>query len=515
MELVSDVSAGTAPVSDTTSTAGAVETDKRPPLTQNSRDKKSTAKRPPQPVEPAEPEVPPGVRGGSHLSELPPAAACCKVDGTGLRLAIARQSASFTIESCDAEGTPLHLGGANFFVAVRGSSLVKAKVADNADGTYTAEYRPSVSGKFSIAVSLGGTPLPGSPFALSVVQPRPDPSQCVLSGDALVSAVAREPTTFYVDFVDVLGNVTHAEDLDVWVELVQKSASIHNANGADVDSGTEDMAAATMPVTDATAVVIADGLEAAAATVHAVEPPANPTTAASTEAVADISDGPSLEAGGGPVAAGDVGSGAVGYKENGGGSPSTAGAASTYSKLEAGERQSHLQLWARRLAADKALAAAAASDATFAAKRSAALPATGSQALGGSRVATTTGLNLVNEILSDPKGIGFAYGGINPGTLHAKGQLVARHSVHYSVGLAAKYRLHVGLRQQGVSLPGSPFDLTVLPGTAYAPSTRMPTTSTSFSSQQWKPPAGTCACACAYAYAYACACACAPPHAWK
>ena len=43
---------------------------------------------------------------------------------------------------------------------------------------------------------------------------------------------------------------------------------------------------------------------------------------------------------------------------------------------------------------------------------------------------------------------GFAFGGVDPGTLHAHGKLVKVHSVHYSIGLAGKYRLHVGLRQQ-------------------------------------------------------------------
>lgn len=61
-----------------------------------------------------------------------------------------------------------------------------------------------------------------------------------------------------------------------------------------------------------------------------------------------------------------------------------------------------------------------------------------------------------------------------PGTLHAHGQLVKVHTVHFSVGLAGRYRLHVGLRQQSTSLPGSPFILDVAPGAAYAASTRLP-----------------------------------------
>jgi len=79
-----------------------------------------------------------------------------------------------------------------------------------------------------------------------------------------------------------------------------------------------------------------------------------------------------------------------------------------------------------------------------------------------------------HEVKADRKGVGFAYGGVSPGTLHARGQLVRVHTVHYSIGLAGRYRLHVGLRQQSVALPGSPFDLEIVPGNAYAPSTKLP-----------------------------------------
>ena len=48
------------------------------------------------------------------------------------------------------------------------------------------------------------------------------------------------------------------------------------------------------------------------------------------------------------------------------------------------------------------------------------------------------------------------------------------HSVHYSIGLAGKYKLHVGLRQQEKALPGSPFDLRVEPGAAFAASSKLP-----------------------------------------
>ena len=50
------------------------------------------------------------------------------------------------------------------------------------------------------------------------------------------------------------------------------------------------------------------------------------------------------------------------------------------------------------------------------------------------------------------------------------------HKVSYSIGLVGQYLLHVRLRAQGVSLPGSPFLLKVLPNVAHAAATRLPTT---------------------------------------
>ena len=76
--------------------------------------------------------------------------------------------------------------------------------------------------------------------------------------------------------------------------------------------------------------------------------------------------------------------------------------------------------------------------------------------------------------MDEKQGVAFAFGGCDPGTLHAKGQVIKTHTVKYSIGLAGRYRLHVGLRQQGVALPGSPFLVNVSPGSAHAPSTRIP-----------------------------------------
>ena len=52
-----------------------------------------------------------------------------------------------------------------------------------------------------------------------------------------------------------------------------------------------------------------------------------------------------------------------------------------------------------------------------------------------------------DDLHGDPKRIGFAFGGVNPGRLHARGQLVETHTVNYSIGMSGTYLLYVSLRQ--------------------------------------------------------------------
>lgn len=96
---------------------------------------------------------------------------------------------------------------------------------------------------------------------------------------------------------------------------------------------------------------------------------------------------------------------------------------------------------------------------------------------------TTTAYS--SEIASDPKGVGFAYGGLYPGRLHAKGRLIDQHEVRFSVAKVGKYLLYVSLHghqparstnrsSSGEShIPGSPFMLVVSPGRAHPLSTKL------------------------------------------
>lgn len=75
-------------------------------------------------------------------------------------------------------------------------------------------------GRYSISVSMHGLQIPGSPFSTLVAAPEPNASRCEVRGDALTMGTARENLCFQVSFRDAAGALTHATDLDVFVEPV-------------------------------------------------------------------------------------------------------------------------------------------------------------------------------------------------------------------------------------------------------------------------------------------------------
>ena len=108
-------------------------------------------------------------------------------------------------------------------------------------------------------------------------------------------------------------------------------------------------------------------------------------------------------------------------------------------RLHAGQRQQHMNQWQRRMQNDK-----------------------------------VNSKDVSLELATDPMGIGFAFGGLEPGLLHSGGKLHPVHRVSYSIGVVGRYLLHVRLRQAALPVPGSPFTLTVTPGKPHAALTRLP-----------------------------------------
>ena len=58
-------------------------------------------------------------------------------------------------------------------MSIKGSATVKHDVQERKEGGVEVTYAAPMSGEYRIAVSIGPTPVPGSPFRVSCQQPRP------------------------------------------------------------------------------------------------------------------------------------------------------------------------------------------------------------------------------------------------------------------------------------------------------------------------------------------------------
>ena len=178
----------------------------------------SPTRQPPPIIAPSAASPPPSSSSPppNQLAELyggraPTIARLCKCHGNGLVEAGLGEHAMFMIDAHDISGRQ-STGGDTFFVAVRCNAQgtrVRAKIADNGDGTYSVSFKPPSSGKYTIAISLLGEPLPGSPFACNVPTPTAAHDCCLLNGDALTRATARRNESFRISFRDALGRIAH------------------------------------------------------------------------------------------------------------------------------------------------------------------------------------------------------------------------------------------------------------------------------------------------------------------
>ena len=180
------------------------------------------------------PAAAPAADADEEYDDLGPSVASnCVCTGAGLGSVTVRQEGRFFIEARDANGHRRRSGGDHFFVAIRGCGVrLRARVTDSGNGTYAVAFKPSLGGKYLIAISLYGESLPGSPFRCLAQAALPCAARCVVRGDALERAVARVQQAFEVSFRDGGGQLTHAEELDVYVEEVVEGASTAPAPSA-------------------------------------------------------------------------------------------------------------------------------------------------------------------------------------------------------------------------------------------------------------------------------------------
>ena len=159
------------------------------------------------------------ILGAPYTKVSAPACTIVGLDDVGKGIRVNAQH-EFTIQARTANGELHDAGGDGFFVAIRGTARVRARVSDMDDGTYHVSWKPPLSGKYNIAISLFGVPLNGSPFAVSVHGKDPYALKCEVRGDALTKAVARATSTFEVRYRDKTGGIAQPVELDVFVEPV-------------------------------------------------------------------------------------------------------------------------------------------------------------------------------------------------------------------------------------------------------------------------------------------------------
>ena len=84
------------------------------------------------------------------------------------------------------------------------------------DGTYECHWEATVSGVYSVGVTLRGVHIAGSPFTARVIAPGADPEHCRLRGASPITVVAGETASFGLEFYDCLGGSAPLEPLDVY-----------------------------------------------------------------------------------------------------------------------------------------------------------------------------------------------------------------------------------------------------------------------------------------------------------
>lgn len=110
---------------------------------------------------------------------------------------------SITVQARDAFGNNRTSTSGAVLASVTGANTVSAGVADNADGTYTVTYTPASTGADAIAITLGGSPIGGSPYTSVVVAGAPAAAQSTATVPAGSSGAV---TTLTVRARDALGN---------------------------------------------------------------------------------------------------------------------------------------------------------------------------------------------------------------------------------------------------------------------------------------------------------------------
>lgn len=76
---------------------------------------------------------------------------------------------AITVQARDSNGTNMTVGGATVVVTITGKNPGTPAVTDNGNGTYTCSDSPQTLGADSVAITMGGVAIGGSPYSSVVV----------------------------------------------------------------------------------------------------------------------------------------------------------------------------------------------------------------------------------------------------------------------------------------------------------------------------------------------------------
>ena len=141
----------------------------------------------------------------------------CVASGPELHTVITRTPGEFTVEARDTRDAHVPSGGDVVKVRITGAAGASPTVSDLGDGYYKVQFMAPTPGTYQVVVTFNGEPIMGSPFKLTVLVPKAQAEMCKVSGHGLESAVSASTSIFSVTFIDKLGNVAPAEELDVRV----------------------------------------------------------------------------------------------------------------------------------------------------------------------------------------------------------------------------------------------------------------------------------------------------------
>jgi hypothetical protein len=143
----------------------------------------------------------------SSGSEFPSASECFAT-GVATKLSTAGVDSSFTVQAADSYGVYQTAGNAQFSAEmVFEDKFLRLQTTDNNDGTYTMQYRITLAGRYTMAISYGSAHISGSPFTVNILPAETSAKYSRFDGEGLSGVIAGQEGSFTIEARDRFGNI--------------------------------------------------------------------------------------------------------------------------------------------------------------------------------------------------------------------------------------------------------------------------------------------------------------------